>query len=333
MLPPGRGRGHRPPVTHIRPLEQNGRASSAGEDGPLPAAGGNDGIEAAGLRTERAGNARRRACPRPLAPRRRQHADADPRRLRRRGDQGRAAGGRHAARVADEGRRRPTGRSTRATRRASASSCASPRRASCCCELVPSAAMFVESFRPGTLEEMGLAPDDAARAQSEARHRAHLRLGPGRALPPPARLRHAGRGHVGLRRRSTASPTASRCCRRCTSPTASPGSTARAAAMIALREVEMNGGAGQVIDLPLLDPLFAMLGPAGRQLPADRQGEAAHRQPLDQRGAAQRLPLQGRRATSGLSASTQKMAERAVPRDRPRRARSTIRATAPTPTA
>lgn len=33
------------------------------------------------------------------------------------------------------------------------------------------------------------------------------------------------------------------------------------AAMIALREVEHNNGHGQVIDLPLLDPLFAILGP------------------------------------------------------------------------
>ena len=33
------------------------------------------------------------------------------------------------------------------------------------------------------------------------------------------------------------------------------------AAMIALREVEVNDGQGQVIDLPLLDPLFAILSP------------------------------------------------------------------------
>ena len=33
------------------------------------------------------------------------------------------------------------------------------------------------------------------------------------------------------------------------------------AVMIALREVEHNGGHGQVIDLPLLDPLFAILSP------------------------------------------------------------------------
>ena len=42
------------------------------------------------------------------------------------------------------------------------------------------------------------------------------------------------------------------------------------AAMIALREVEVNGGKGQVIDLPLLDPLFAMLGPQAAELSPDR---------------------------------------------------------------
>ena len=42
---------------------------------------------------------------------------------------------------------------------------------------------------------------------------------------------------------------------------ASPACTARRPCMIALREVEENGGKGQVIDLPLLDPLFAVLGP------------------------------------------------------------------------
>ena len=33
------------------------------------------------------------------------------------------------------------------------------------------------------------------------------------------------------------------------------------AVLIALREIEQRGGAGQVIDLPLLDPIFSMLGP------------------------------------------------------------------------
>ena len=33
------------------------------------------------------------------------------------------------------------------------------------------------------------------------------------------------------------------------------------AVMIALREIEQRGGKGQVIDLPLLDPIFSILGP------------------------------------------------------------------------
>jgi len=82
-----------------------------------------------------------------------------------------------------------------------------------------------------------------------------------------------------------------------------------AGAMIALREVEVNGGKGQVIDLPLLDPLFHVLGPQA----------ASHRL------TGQVKPRTGSRSTNSgprnayktkdghyvaLSASTQKMAER-----------------------
>ena len=105
-----------------------------------------------------------------------------------------------------------------------------------------------------------------------------------------------------------------------------------AAAMIALREVERNGGRGQVIDLPLLDPLFAIARAAGGQLPAHRQGEAAHRQPLDQHRAAQRLPLQGRpvRGPVGLDAEDGRARCSAPSAGR---TWSTTRATAPTPSA
>ena len=79
--------------------------------------------------------------------------------------------------------------------------------------------------------------------------------------------------------------------------------------MIALREVEQNGGRGQVIDLPLLDPLFAILSP----------------QAANYRLTGKVKPRTGSRSTNtaprnayrckdgkfvGLSASTQKMAER-----------------------
>jgi crotonobetainyl-CoA:carnitine CoA-transferase CaiB-like acyl-CoA transferase len=84
------------------------------------------------------------------------------------------------------------------------------------------------------------------------------------------------------------------------------GSTA---AMIALREVEQNGGRGQVIDLPLLDPLFAVLGPQA----------AIYRltgkiKPRVGSGSTNTGPRNAYRCSDGryvcLSASIQKMAER-----------------------
>jgi formyl-CoA transferase len=82
-----------------------------------------------------------------------------------------------------------------------------------------------------------------------------------------------------------------------------------AAVMIALREIEVNGGLGQVIDLPLLDPIFQVLGP----------------QAATYRLTGKVKPRTGSRSTNSgprnayrtkddryvcLSASTQKMTER-----------------------
>ena len=87
------------------------------------------------------------------------------------------------------------------------------------------------------------------------------------------------------------------------------GSTGSTAVLIALREIEHNGGRGQVIDLPLLDPVFAVLGP----------------QAANYRLTGKLKPRTGSRSTNaaprnayrckdgkyvGLSASIQKMAER-----------------------
>ena len=59
---------------------------------------------------------------------------------------------------------------------------------------------LVENLRPGGLEKLGLGPDVLlARNPGLVDHPRH-RLRPGRPLQPPARLRHAGRGDVGLRR-------------------------------------------------------------------------------------------------------------------------------------
>jgi len=81
------------------------------------------------------------------------------------------------------------------------------------------------------------------------------------------------------------------------------------AVLIALREAERDGGKGQVIDLPLYDPLFSILGP----------------QAANYRLTGQMKPRTGSRSTNsaprnayrcrdglyvGLSGSTQTMAER-----------------------
>jgi formyl-CoA transferase len=81
------------------------------------------------------------------------------------------------------------------------------------------------------------------------------------------------------------------------------------AALLALREAERPGGRGQVIDLPLYDPLFALLGPQAANYRLT--GEA--RQPTGSR-STNSAPRNAYRCKDGkyvsLSGSTQSMAER-----------------------
>jgi len=82
-----------------------------------------------------------------------------------------------------------------------------------------------------------------------------------------------------------------------------------AAAMIALREAERKGGSGQVIDLPLLEPLFNILGPqaANLRLTGKVKLRTGNR-------STTTAPRNAYRTKDGrwvcLSASIQKMAER-----------------------
>jgi formyl-CoA transferase len=81
------------------------------------------------------------------------------------------------------------------------------------------------------------------------------------------------------------------------------------AVMIALREVEQNGGGGQVIDLPLLDPLFAILSPHAANYRLT--GRIVQRMGSRSRNSAPRNAYKCKDGKYvGLSASTEKMAER-----------------------
>src|SRR5258705_4590018 len=126
--------------------------------------------------------------------------------------------------------------------------------------LVPSAAVFVESFRPGTLEEMGLAPDTLFARNSKliiVRISGWGQQGPYRRRPGFGTLVEGMSGFASMNGFPDREPVLP--------PMYLADSTAglygAAGVMIALREVEVNGGSGQVIDLPLLDPLFTVLGP------------------------------------------------------------------------
>lgn len=174
--------------------------------------------------------------------------------------------------------------------------------------LIPTAAIFVESFRPGTLEEMGLAPEILFKRNPKliiVRISGWGQDGPYRRRPGFGTLVEGMSGFASMNGFADREPVLP--------PMYMADSYAglygAAAVMIALREVEINGGGGQVIDLPLLDPVFAVLGP----------------QAANYRLTGKVKPRTGSRSTNsgprnayrckdglyvGLSASTQKMAER-----------------------
>ena len=83
------------------------------------------------------------------------------------------------------------------------------------------------------------------------------------------------------------------------------------AVLVALREVEMNGGQGQVMDLPLFDPLYSMLGPQAANYKLT--GEVKVRTGSRSTNAAPRNVYQTKDGHwVCLSASTQGMAERVL---------------------
>ena len=177
-------------------------------------------------------------------------------------------------------------------------------------DLAVSAKIFVESYRPDTLEKMGLGPEVLLARNPKlvvVRISGWGQGGPYRRRPGFGTLVEGMSGFASFNGFPDREPVLP--------PMYLADSTAglygAAGVMIALREVEVNGGSGQVIDLPLLDPLFAVLGP----------------QAANYRLTGKVKPRAGSRSTNsgprnayrckdglyvGLSASTQKMAERVL---------------------
>lgn len=175
-------------------------------------------------------------------------------------------------------------------------------------DLVPSAGIVVESFRPGVLEAMGLAPDVLLKRNPRlviVRISGWGQDGPYHQRPGFGTVIEGMSGFAAINGFEDREPILP--------PMYLADGVAGvygvSAALLALREAERPDGKGQVIDLPLYDPLFALLGPQAanfrltgetRKATGSRSGNSA--------------PRNAYRCRDGkyvsLSGSTQSMAER-----------------------
>ncbi|HEY7743962.1 MAG TPA: CoA transferase [Burkholderiales bacterium] len=175
-------------------------------------------------------------------------------------------------------------------------------------DLAPTAAIFIESFRPGTLEDMGLAPEVLLARNPRlviVRISGWGQDGPYRRRPGFGTLVEGLSGFASFNGFADREPVLPPMYLADTVA----GLYGAAGVMIALREVERNGGRGQVIDLPLLDPLFAVLGPQAANYRLT--GKVKPRTGSRSTNAAPRNAYRCKDGKYvGLSASTQKMAER-----------------------
>jgi crotonobetainyl-CoA:carnitine CoA-transferase CaiB-like acyl-CoA transferase len=126
--------------------------------------------------------------------------------------------------------------------------------------LATTAQVFIENFRPGTLEEMGIGPHLLQAANPKliiVRVSGWGQDGPYRDKPGFGSLVEGMSGFAAKNGFADRPPVLP--------PLALAdmiaGLYGSNAVLIALREIEQHGGRGQVIDLPLLDPIFSILGP------------------------------------------------------------------------
>ena len=175
-------------------------------------------------------------------------------------------------------------------------------------KLVEKSDAFVESFRPGTLEEMGLAPDVLLARNPKlvvVRISGWGQTGPYRRRPGFGTLVEGISGFAsinGFPEREPVLPPMYMA-------DSYAGLYGAIGVMVALREVEVNGGRGQVIDLPLLDPLFTVLGPQAANFRLTGEVKPRTGSRSTNSGPRNAYKTKDGRYVA-LSASTQKMAER-----------------------
>jgi formyl-CoA transferase len=174
--------------------------------------------------------------------------------------------------------------------------------------LVETAHALLENFRPGTLEKMGLAPDVLLARNPKlviVRISGWGQTGPYRHKPGFGTLAEGMSGFASMNgfadREPVLPPMQLADC--------TAGLYGAYATLIALRHVEVSGGRGQVIDLPLLEPLFSCMGPQAASYKAS--GKVRERTGSRSTTAA---PRNAYRTKDDkwvcLSASTQPMTER-----------------------
>ena len=137
--------------------------------------------------------------------------------------------------------------------------------------LVEGAQVLVENFLPGTLEKWQLGPDELL-ARNPALVMVRVsgwgQTGPDRDQPGFGSLVEARSGFAAMNGFADRPPVLP--------PLALAdmvaGMYGGMATLPALRQVEVCGGKGQVVDLPLFDPLLAILGPQGAQFQLTGQG-------------------------------------------------------------
>ncbi|UZW56394.1 CoA transferase [Sphingobium sp. JS3065] len=126
--------------------------------------------------------------------------------------------------------------------------------------LAATSAIFVESFKPGTLEKMGLAPERLLAVNPRlviVRISGWGQDGAYRHKPGFGTLVEGYSGFADVNGYADRPPVLPPMFM----ADAYAGLYGATAAMIALRVVEESGGLGQVIDLSLLDPLFSIMEP------------------------------------------------------------------------